>query len=140
MLYGTSSGSTDEFFTRLEQFKAPETTVRQAIGYLNDIERGNETDHDYPDFQTIESYMDRYESGQFGWYRLAWDRVAPSFGNVMKTYTLHPSSWECRPPRVVSIKEALLLMGFGRSFSFPPGMGVALRYQMVADSVSPVFA
>ena len=43
-------------------------------------------------------------------------------------------------PRVISVKEALLLMGFDREFHFPQGMGMGIRYQMVTDAVSPVFA
>ena len=31
-------------------------------------------------------------------------------------------------------------MGFDRGFHFPKGMGMGIRYQMVADAVSPVFA
>jgi site-specific DNA-cytosine methylase len=58
----------------------------------------------------------------------------------MKTYTLHPSSWNGAPPRVISIREALLIMGFDREFSFPEKMSMDSRYQMVADSVSPVFS
>jgi DNA (cytosine-5)-methyltransferase 1 len=140
MLWGTRSGDPDRFLEELERQKRPATTVRQAIGNLEQVARGTVRDHDYPDFQTIESYMDRYESGQYGWYRLSWDQAAPSFGNVMKTYTLHPSSWDGTPARVISVKEALLLMGFDSQFGFPAGLGIGLRYQMVADSVSPMFS
>ena len=140
ILWGTRSGDPDRFLEELDRYRRPSATVRDAIIHLNRVERGAVPDHEFPDFQTIENYMDRYESGQYGWYRLSWDRVAPSFGNVMKTYTLHPSSWEGRPARVISVKEALLLMGFDRGYSFPAGMGIGRRYQMVADSVSPVFS
>jgi DNA (cytosine-5)-methyltransferase 1 len=140
ILWGTKSGNSEQFVEALNHFRRPASTVRDAIFQLDGVKRGAMPDHDYPDFQTIENYVDRYESGQYGWYRLRWDQTAPSFGNVMKTYTLHPSSWEGSPARVISVKEALLLMGFDRDYGFPPGMGIAQRYQMVADSVSPVFS
>ncbi len=31
-------------------------------------------------------------------------------------------------------------MGFDNAFRFPDGMGLSKRYQMVVDSVSPVFS
>ena len=45
-----------------------------------------------------------------------------------------------KPPRVISVREALLLMGFSKAFRFPEGLGLAARYQMAVDSVSPVFS
>ena len=77
-LWGVKAGSAAEFETELVRYERPARTVREAISHLSKIKRGAAPDHDYPDFQTIESYMDRYESGQYGWYRLAWDRPAPS--------------------------------------------------------------
>lgn len=140
ILFGARRSDAMGFFEELDQHRRSAATARDAIGDLEHVEWGSIPDHIYPNFQTIENYMDYYESGKFGWYRLSWDRPAPSFGNVVKTYTLHPSSWENAPPRVISIREALSLMGFDRSFTFPEGMGIGKRYQMVADTVSPVFA
>lgn len=140
ILHGSRKSDAKSFFEELDRFKTAPTTVRAAIGHLSGVEYGAVADHVYPGFQTIENYMDYYETGKYGWYRLAWDKPAPSFGNVVKTYTLHPSSWEGAPPRVISVREALLLMGFDRGFVFPSGMGVGRRYQMVADSVSPTFS
>ncbi len=140
ILFGTRRSDASGFFEELDRHRRPAATVRDAIGDLKQVEWGSIPDHIYPNFQTIEKYMDHYETGKYGWYRLSWDRPAPSFGNVIKTYTLHPSSWENSPPRVISIREALSLMGFERSFTFPEGMGMGKRYQMVADAVSPVFA
>ena len=140
ILFGARRSDASGFFEELDRHRRPAATVRDAIGDLKQAEWGSIPDHVYPNFQTIENYMDHYETGKYGWYRLSWDRPAPSFGNVVKTYTLHPSSWDNAPPRVISIREALSLMGFHRSYTFPPGMGMGRRYQMVADTVSPVFA
>ena len=130
-----------EFFQGLLAYRKKPKTVKDAIGYLSSKEKGEIRDHDYPNFRTIEKYRKYYETGKYGWYKLEWEKPARSFGNVTKTYILHPSSWNNgTPPRVISVKEALLLMGFGRRFRFPKGMGMGIRYQMVADAVSPVFA
>ena len=144
MLFGSRTGDPSAFFEELESFRTPvPTTVRDTIWGLRHADREAVPDHQWPRLNTIEKYRERYRTGQFGWYRLKWDDPAPSFGNVMKTYTLHPSSWRGNPPRdprVISIREALSLMGFPEDYSFPPGMGMGLRYQMVVDSVSPVFS
>lgn len=140
ILFGSRRGDATSFFEELSRYKRPPRTVRDAIGHLARVQYGEVPDHVYPDFQTIENYIDYYETGKFGWALLNWDRPAPSFGNVVKTYTLHPSSWKSAPPRVISVREALCLMGFPEKYAFPPGMGMGRRYQMVADSVSPVFS
>lgn len=144
MVFGTRTGDPSVFFEELETYyKREPTTVRDAIWNLRHADSSDFPDHQWPKLNTISKYKDRYRTGQFGWYRLKWDDPAPSFGNVMKTYTLHPSSWRGSPPRdprVISIREALSLMGFPEDYSFPPGMAMCLRYQMVVDSVSPVFS
>jgi DNA (cytosine-5)-methyltransferase 1 len=144
MLFGTRIGDAPAFFEELGRHhrKAP-MTVREAIWELRDADPSRTADHVFPRLRTIENYRERYRTGQFGWYRLNWDEPSPSFGNVMKTYTLHPSSWRGNPPRdprVISIREALSLMGFPKSYAFPAGMGMGQRYQMVVDSVSPIFS
>ena len=58
----------------------------------------------------------------------------------MKTYILHPKGFKSKNPRVISVKEALLIMGFDDEFKFPDGLGVGNRYQMTVDSVSPIFS
>ncbi len=136
---GSKDIEAEDFFTLLEEYRAPARTVREAIGGLEEVE-GEIPDHEYPHFQTIHKYKKYYETGKYGWYALTWDEPAPSFGNIVKTYTLHPSSWNGSEPRVISIREALLLMGFDEAFVFPPGMGRGRRYQMVSDAVSPVFS
>lgn len=144
MVFGTESGDATAFFEELKARHLQDPrTVREMIGDFKDRDAGTYPDHIWPHLNTIDKYRERYRTGQFGWYRLKWDEPAPSFGNVMKTYTLHPSSWHDRSPefpRVISVREALSLMGFPRSYSFPPGMGLGQRYQMVVDSVSPVFS
>jgi DNA (cytosine-5)-methyltransferase 1 len=140
ILVGTREGDPADFFESLEAERRPPLTVRDAIGHLANTPEGEVRDHDYPHLKTLERYRDHYRDGRFGWYILEWDRPAPSFGNVVKTYTMHPSGWGGHPPRVISVKEALLLMGFADRFHFPDGMGLSSRYQMVVDSVSPVFS
>ena len=61
-------------------------------------QKGEIQDHDYPNFRTIEKYRKYYETGKYGWYKLEWEKPAPSFGNVTKTYILHPSSWNNGTP------------------------------------------
>jgi DNA (cytosine-5)-methyltransferase 1 len=140
ILVGIKGRDPEYFFKRLLSHKKPAKTVAQAIGHLSDKKYGEVPDHVYPGLRTIHKYRKYYETGKYGWYILEWGTPAPSFGNVMKTYILHPSSWNGSAPRVISIKEALLLMGFDENFIFPEKMGMGIRYQMVADAVSPVFA
>jgi DNA (cytosine-5)-methyltransferase 1 len=140
ILFGTRVGLPTKFFDELKSRYQPASTVRDAIEYLNKAEEGSVPDHVFPKLQTIAKYRKYYQTGKYGWHILEWDQPAPSFGNVVKTYTMHPSGWTRNPPRVISVKESLLLMGFPRSFGFPPGMGLTPRYQMVVDAVSPVFS
>lgn len=103
---------------------------------------GEAPDHHWPNFKTIGRYRDKYRSNRYGWYVLDPDRPAPSFGNVMKTYILPPWAGNGHgvPLRVISVREAMALMGFDPSFRFPEGTAMKTRYQMVADAVSPVFS
>ncbi len=72
---------------------------------------------------------------------MRWDEPAPSFGNVMKTYVLHPDSdLEIGRYRPVSVLEVSRIMGFNHGLTFPQGLGMTSRYQMLADSVSPIFS
>lgn len=131
-----------EFFERLNEYRAPAQTVAQAIEYLLPLGYGEIADHHWPHFKTISKYLEKYADNRFGWYRLAPDRPAPSFGSVMKTYILHPYAGNGHgiPLRVISVREAMSIMGFDRGFRFPEPMGMKQRYQMVADAVSPVFS
>jgi DNA (cytosine-5)-methyltransferase 1 len=140
IVFGTRHGDPDDFFEALDKKRKSPQTVRDAIGSLANASEGSVRDHEYPKLRTLHKYRRYYETGKFGWYILDWDQPAPSFGNVVKTYTMHPSGWQGHPPRVISVKEALLLMGFEDKFHFPAGLGLSERYQMVVDSVSPVFS
>lgn len=124
-----------EIFKRLDMLKKQPSTFREVAGYLWNMQRGEEYDHEWPDLKTIDKYLEKYRNRKFGWFMVDPDRPVPSFGNIMKTYVLHPSR-----KRVLSIKEAMLIMGFDRNYRFPDGMGSCIRYQMVADTVSPVFS
>lgn len=116
-------------------------TVGEAIKKYEDIQENGYPDHVWPHFKTIHKYADKYESGQYGWYKLDYSQPAPSFGNIMKTYILHPESGSTgTPPRVISIREAMEIMGFPSEFRFPDKMGVGMRYQMVVDVVSPTIS
>ena len=124
----------------INRHRSRPATVREAIYHLSDKSSGEIPDHEWPDLKTIDRYLHKYRSGKFGWYILEWDRPAPSFGNIMKTYILHPSSFKEGTPRVISVREAMAIKGFDMSFRFPEGTGLSSRYQMVADAVSPVFS
>jgi DNA (cytosine-5)-methyltransferase 1 len=116
-------------------------TVGEAIKKYEDLKEGDYPDHVWPHFKTIHKYADKYASGQYGWYKLDYSQPAPSFGNIMKTYILHPQSGNNgTPARVISIREAMDIMGFSPDFRFPEDMGVGLRYQMVVDVVSPTIS
>lgn len=133
----------EKFFHILEtEYADFPRTVGEVIDYLVPYDFGEVPDHHWPRFRTIEKYRDKYETGRFGWYRLDADRPARSFGNIMKTYILHPYAGNGHgiPLRVISVREAMEIMGFDPGFRFPEGMSMTDRYQMVADAVSPVFS
>lgn len=130
-----------DFFRELQLERAEARAVGHIIGWLRDIPRDGFPDHDWSVLKTIDRYAERYSSGRFGWARLEHDKPAPSFGSVAKTYILHPDSGVngCEH-RVLSVREVLLIMGFSRDFTFPPGTSRTVRYQMAADAVSPKFS
>lgn len=129
------------FLLQLKSFERKPRTVRDSISSLKGKEYGNDPDHVWPNLKTIRKYQKYYETGKYGWRILKWDEPAPSFGNVMKTYTLHPdSSFENAYVRPISIAEAARIMGFNESFQFPEGIPMSKRYQMIVDSVSPIFS
>jgi DNA (cytosine-5)-methyltransferase 1 len=138
--FGLLDGDAGLFEEKLRKYRAKPKTVRDKIWTLREKEFGTVPDHRWPKLNTIEDYRDRYESGQYGWYVLRWDEPAPSFGNVMKTYILHPESFNGGVTRVISVREAYLIMGFDDSFRFAEGTGLTAGYQMTVDSVSPVFS
>lgn len=142
ILVGTRNKKNSEtFFKRLDTFKTSPETVGQKIRKYSKIKMGGAPDHIWPNLKTIDKYKDKYDSRKFGWYRLNYDKPAPSFGNVMKTYTLHPEAGiNGFPNRVISIREAMSIMGFSEEYIFPEGMGTGIRYQMVSDSVNPIFS
>lgn len=129
--------SADDFFKILYTFRKRPSTVRDAIGKLK---CDNDPQHVFPRLRTIKRYKKYYRTGKYGWYILKWNEPSPSFGNVMKTYILHPDSFNGGVPRVISVREALCIMGFPMNFKFPAGMPLGMRYQMVADAISPVFS
>ena len=138
---GLKEFSHDSFLSAMEVQKVPPETVRKVIGKYRYLEMGARSDHQWPNLKTINKYLRYYESGKFGWARLEWDKPAHSFGNVMKTYTLHPDSDpHSDNPRVVSPLEVSGIMGFNHGFRFPHEVTMGRKYQMLADSVSPVFS
>lgn len=131
--------SAEYFFERLLRRHRQHLTVRDAIGWLREKDRGAVPDHEWSDVKTIEKYSARYQTGQFGWKQLVWDEPAPSFGSISKTYILHPSAGEGDfPLRVLSVREALSIMGFEASFRFPTGTALNTRYKMTANAVCPI--
>lgn len=132
--------SAADFFDLLDSETKPSQTVEDAIGWLRGVQHNGVVDHDWAQVRTIHRYRERYLTGQFGWTQLEWDRPAPSFGSVAKTYILHPDSDldGAGGARVLSVREVLSIMGFPRDFAFPAGTPRNLRYRMVANSVSPI--
>lgn len=140
LVFGVLNGNPDILFEGLSKRHHKNKTVKDAIWYLRREEKGAMPDHDWPILNTIRKYKKYYKTGKYGWYILKWNEPAHSFGNIMKTYILHPDSFKRIDARVISVKEALLVMGFNKNFKFPAGIGLGERYQMVADSVSPVLS
>lgn len=140
ILFGTKRGDAAAFFSSLLNYACSPRTVRDAIWRLRCRARGTVSDHEWPELKTIRKYERYYESGKFGWYILKWNKPAPSFGNIMKTYILHPDAFDGGSLRVISVRETLLILGFDSKFSFPKHLSLGLRYQMVVDAVSPVFS
>lgn len=125
---------------KFNERKKAAKTVGEAIKKYEKVPFGGYPDHIWPHFTTIHKYADKYKSGKYGWFKLDYSKPAPSFGNVMKTYILHPDSGNGTPVRVISIREAMEIMGFSSEFRFPEHMGVGMRYQMVVDVVSPTIS
>lgn len=124
----------------LDALKRPAQTVGSILAPYRECDYGQVADHEWPTLNTIDKYLDKYESGKYGWYRLDPNRPAPSFGNIQKTYTLHPDSHNGLGPRVISVREAMAIHGFDDSFRFPDAVPMTAKYRMVADVVSPVFS
>ena len=120
--------------------RRPAKKVMDVIGDLRTKDLNPSIDHVWPRVSTISKYLPYYRTGRFGWYVLKWDRPAPSFGNISKTYILHPDSFNGGVTRPISVREALRIMGFSDSFKITPSAGLSRKYQMIADAVSPVFS
>ena len=141
IISGILDSEISDFFWKMNSQMRNARTVRDSIFYLNDKEYNSVPDHVWPNLKTIRRYEEYYNSGKYGWRILKWDEPAPSFGNVMKTYTLHPnSSFERDYLRTISVAEAARIMGFPKGFIFPPNISMGKRYQMIVDSVSPDFS
>ena len=116
-------------------------TVRQKIEDLRDKDSDPTIDHVWPNFKTIHKYLNYYRVGKYGWYILDWDSTSPSFGNITKTYILHPDSFKNgNGARPISVREALRIIGFGDEYRFPAGLDMRAKYEMLAAAVSPVFS
>ncbi|MHA1409540.1 MAG: DNA cytosine methyltransferase [Candidatus Odinarchaeia archaeon] len=138
---GFKNQNAKEFFSLLEEYKEPPKSVGDVIKKYEKLKKNEYPDHIWPNYTTIEKYKNKYESGKFGWYILEYNKPALSFGNITKTYTLHPLAWTDQYElRVISVREAMAIMGFNDNFVFPSDMGHTIKYQMVADVVSPIFS
>lgn len=138
----SSSWTATDFFTSLAaQYSATAKTVKEAIGWLQHHQRGDFPDHEWSRLTSIGNYEERYRTGRFGWKQLLWNRPAPSFGSISKTYILHPESGVGDfPVRVLSVREVLSIMSFSRTFRFPESAPLGARYRMAANAVSPAVA
>lgn len=138
---GTKFASGENFIEELQKYRKPPKLLKDTIKEFRFNERGSPEDHIWPELRTISRYAEKYRTGKYGWKILEWNSPAPSFGNVMKTYILPPESDPADPDtRVVSVLEVSRIMGFNHGFKFPEGFGIGERYQMLVDSVSPVFS
>ena len=130
----------NRILAELDKRKKDGLILRNVIWKLRNKTENSIPGHEWPNLKTIKKYRKYYLHGKYGWRQLSWDSPAPSFGNVMKTYTLHPDfGIDSNNPRVISVLEALRIMGF-KGYPFNSGIGKGKRYQMVVDSVSPVFS
>ena len=114
--------------------------VRDVIWDLRDRGWDDAIDHVWTRVRSVHRYKRYYRTGKYGWYVLSWDRPSPSFGNITKTYILHPDSFNGGETRPLSVREAMRIMGFPDSYSFPRGIPITAKYEMIADTVSPVFS
>lgn len=140
ILFGSRVVTAAKFWDALDSRKAVPETVRHALVPYWHMGERQAPDHEWPKLKTIGKYREKYRTGKFGWYQLKPDGPAPSFGNINKTYTLHPDSFDGAGPRVLSVREAMALMGFDNRFAFPKGVPITAKYRMVADTVSPKFS
>ncbi|NIO19881.1 MAG: hypothetical protein GTN76_03865, partial [Candidatus Aenigmarchaeota archaeon] len=93
IVFGSRNGDAELFFKNLSGHEKAAKTVRDVIWDLKDKKKDEATDHVWPELKTIDKYKDYYQTGKFGWYILDWNQPSPSFGNIMKTYILHPDSF-----------------------------------------------
>lgn len=129
-----------EFFRQLKERESKPQTVWDAIGYLSTASNGTVQDHEWTERSISEQDWVRIRSGKFGYGQLEADKQSPSFGNISKVHLLHPlAGKDGFPLRSISVKEAMNIMGFPKEFMLP-AMGTTSKYQMVADSVSPLFS
>lgn len=128
------------FFENLSSLQTEPATVRSAIWYLRDKDRNEEPDHQWPELKTINKYLEFYKTGKYGWYILKWNEPSHSFGNILKTYVLHPDSFNGGLTRVISVREAWRLLGFNKGFRLPKNIGMGMKYQLAVDAVSPRFS
>jgi DNA (cytosine-5)-methyltransferase 1 len=139
-LFGSRSFEVWRLLESLERLKRPGRNVGDALAPYEQYGAGEFADHEWPNLRTIHKYSGKYQSEKYGWYRLDAAKPAPSFGHVQKTYILHPRSYDGVGPRVISVREAMAIVGFEEGFRFPEGVPMTAKYRMVADAVSPVFS
>jgi len=127
------------FFRNLGQYRRKPVSVRKAIWWARKLDHGAYDNHVWSNLKTIGKYRDLYRTNKYGWYKLRYSDPSPSFGNILKTYILHPEAGrDGFPERVLSVREALCIMGFRKTFKLPRDLGLTKKYQMIADAVSPV--
>jgi len=128
----------DEVFDKMP-LGSPKS-VKEAIWDLRNRDWDPTIDHIWPRVKTISKYLNYYALGKYGWYVLSWNKPSPSFGNITKTYVLHPDSFDGGEARPISVREALSIMGFPDEYRFPENIPLVAKYEMIADAVSPVFS
>lgn len=133
-------GKAKDIWEEVEKYKDKPKTVREVIYWLNDIPYGGFSDHEWVMRKITERDLEKCRKKIFGHRFVEWDNLCASFGRIFSCYQIHPSYFEGKEPRLLSVREALCIMGFPLDYRFPLNISIYNKYQMVADAVSPLFS
>lgn len=120
--------------------RQPAKTLRDIIYDLREKKPDPTIEHIWPERKLTQKEIKKILNKQYAYRILQWDKPAPSFGNILKSHLLHPDSVLNGKYRLISVREALRIMGFPDDFSFPPNISFSKKYKMIANTVSPTFS
>lgn len=115
-------------------------TLREAIYWLKDVPYKGFSEHEWFLRPLSQRKLEKCQKKLYGNTILEWDNLVGSFGNLIHCCQIHPDYWEGKEPRIISVREALCIMGFPLDYQFPENISLYNKYQMIADSVSPLFS